>query len=159
MGYKDSFLTLSDSQALTATAVGTNVINLQVERSIGTGEPMAVFFSVKVAADQTTGDEDYTFGVEYAAAADQSTGIEQVVGERRFQSGTPASPAQDADLLVAGFLFSIPIPPVSAGEVEQFLGIRYTLAGTTPTITMDAWVAPLNQGDQVTAYADNVTIG
>ncbi|PHQ82901.1 MAG: hypothetical protein COB69_00185 [Phycisphaera sp.] len=157
--YIDDFLKLSDAQALTATAVGTNVIDLTIERSVGSGEPMAVFFSVGVAADQTTGDEDYTFDVEYAAAADQSTGIEQLVGRRIFESGTPTSPAQDADLLVAGFLFSIPIPPMTAGEVEQFLGVRYTLAGTTPTITVDAWVAPLSMGDQYTSYADNVTIG
>lgn len=156
--YIDSLLQLSDAQALTATAVGTNVIDLSVARSIGSGEPMAVVFSVGVAADQTTGDEDYTFDVEFATAADQSTGA-QLMGRRIFESGTPTAPAQDADLLVAGFVFAIPLPPVSADETGRYIGVRYTLAGTTPTCTVDAWLAPLKDVAQYTSYADNVTIG
>ena len=155
---QDKLLKMSDAQALTATAVGTNVIDLTLERSIGTGEPMAVLFTVTVAADQTTGDEDYTFDVEYAAAADQSTGIEQLVGRRIFESGTPTSPAQNADLLVAGFSFAIVIPPMDADEVERYLGVRYTLAGTTPTITMDASLVPVSSIQQFTAYPDGFTI-
>lgn len=153
----DKQLKFSDAQALTATAVGTNVIDLTTARSIGSGEPMAVVFSVGVAADQTTGDEDYTFEVEYATNAAQTTG-RQLMGRRVFESGTPGAPAQDADLLVAGFTFSIPLPPVSAGEDGQFLGVRYTLAGTTPTITVDAWLAPLKDVEQYTAYANGYTI-
>lgn len=153
----DKQLKFSDAQALTATAVGTNVIDLTTARSIGSGEPMAVVFSVGVAADQTTGDEDYTFEVEYATNAAQTTG-RQLMGRRVFESGTPGAPAQDADLLVAGFTFSIPLPPVSAGEDGQFLGVRYTLAGTTPTITVDAWLAPLKDVEQYTSYANGYTI-
>ena len=61
----------SPAQAITADAVGTNVIDLSQDRSIGNGEPMGVLFCVDVAADQTTGDEDYTFDVEYASDADK----------------------------------------------------------------------------------------
>ena len=50
----DSQLKFSDSQAVTASAVGTNVIDLSVARSIGSGEPMVVMFVVDVAADQTS---------------------------------------------------------------------------------------------------------
>ena len=155
--YIDSFLELSDAQALTATAVGTNVIDLSVARGIGNGEPMAMVFTVTVAADQTTGDEDYTFDVEYATNAAQSTGA-QLMGRRIFESGTPGAPAQDADLLVAGFTFAIPIPPTMDGEDGQFLGVRYTLAGTTPTITVNAHLALLSDVSQSVSYADNVTI-
>ena len=155
--YIDKLLKVSDAQAFTATAVGTNVIDLSVERGIGNGEPMAMVFSVVVAADQTTGDEDYTFDVEYATNAAQSTGA-QLMGRRIFESGTPTAPAQDADLLVAGFVFAIPIPPTTGTEDGQFLGIRATLAGTTPTITVDAYLAPLADVSQYVAYADNVTI-
>ena len=59
--YVDNELLLSDAQAVTTDAVGTNVIDLSVDRSIGNGEPMAVVFTIDVAADQTSGDEDYTF--------------------------------------------------------------------------------------------------
>lgn len=156
--YIDKNLKLSDAQALTATAVGTNVIDLEVARGIGNGEPMAIVFSVGVAADQTTGDEDYTFDVEYATAADQSTGA-QLMGRRIFESGTPGAPAQNADLLVAGFVFAIPLPPTTPDEDGQYIGVRYTLAGTSPTITVDAWLAPLSDVSQYVSYADNVTIG
>jgi hypothetical protein len=156
--YIDSFLEVSDAQALTATAVGTNVIDLSVARGIGNGEPMAMVFTVTVAADQTSSDEDYQFDVEYATNAAQSTGA-QLMGRRIFESGTPTAPAQDADLLVAGFVFAIPIPPTMNDEDGQFLGVRYTLAGTTPTITVNAHLALLSDVSQSVSYADNVTIG
>lgn len=147
----------SDSQALTATAVGTNVIDLGADRSIGNGEPMAVVFTVEVAADQGTGDEDYTFDVEYASNAAQSTG-RQLIGRRVFESGTPTAPAQNADLLVAGFQFVIPIPPTALSESEQYLGIRYTLAGTSPSVTMSAHLQPMSMIQAQNNYADGFDI-
>jgi hypothetical protein len=156
--YVDNELVLSDAQALSVTgAVATNTIDLGVARSIGNGEPMAVVFSVDVAADQTTGDEDYTFDIEYSSTADQSAGY-VLMGRRVFESGTPAAPAQDADLLVAGYRFAIPIPPTGAGDDERYFGARYTLAGTTPTITVTAYVTPMSMLDATVDYADGFTI-
>ena len=139
----DAQLQFSDSQAITADAVGENVIDLSLARSIGQGEPMAVVFIVEVAADQTTGDEDYTFEVEYASNAAQSAGRE-LIGRRVYQSGTPAAPAQDADLLVAGYSFVIPVPPVTQDEDERYIGIRTDVTGTTPTITFSAYLQPMS---------------
>lgn len=139
----DAQLQFADSQAVTADAVGENVIDLSVARSIGQGEPMGVVFIVEVAADQTTGDEDYTFDVEYATNAAQTTGRE-LIGRRVFESGTPGAPAQDADVLVAGFSFVIPVPPVSQSEDERYLGIRCDVAGTSPTITYSAYLQPMS---------------
>ena len=147
----------SDAQAVTADAVGTNVIDLSQDRSIGNGEPMCVVFTVDVAADQTTGDEDYTFDVEYATNAAQTTG-RQLIGRRVFESGTPTAPAQDADLLVAGFRFMIPIPHTALSESERFLGIRYDVTGTTPTITVTAHLSPLNMVQAENTYPDGFTI-
>lgn len=148
----------SSAQAVTADAVGTNVIDLSVDRSIGNGEPMCVVFCVTVAADQTTGDEDYTFDVEYASDAAQTTG-RQLIGRRVFESGTPTAPAQDADLLVAGFYFAIPVPPTRLSESERFLGIRYDVTGTTPTITMTAFLTPQSMYDSgLVQYPDALTI-
>lgn len=155
--FLDAYNQFSDSQAITADAVGTNVIDLSVDRSIGNGEPMAVMFSVEVAADQTTGDEDYTFEVEYASNAGQSTG-RQLIGRRVFESGTPTAPAQDADLLVAGFIFYIPIPPTALSESERYLGIRYDVTGTTPSITVSAHLVPLSFAQASATYPDGITI-
>lgn len=147
----------SDAQALTATALSTNVFDLSIDRSIGNGTPMGVLFVVDVAADQTTGDEDYTFDIEYASNAAISTG-RQLIGRRVFESGTPTAPAQDADLLVAGFQFVIPIPPAALSESERYLGVRYTLAGTTPTITVSAYLTPLDQIDNRAYFASGYTM-
>lgn len=155
--YIDAQQLLSDAQAVSADAVGTNVIDLSQDRSIGTGEPMGVVFTVDVAADQTTGDEDYTFDVEYASDAAQTTG-RQLIGRRVFESGTPTAPAQDADLLVAGFQFVIPIPPTVLSESERYLGIRYDVTGTTPTITCTAMVMPLSNIQKDVNYPDGFTI-
>jgi hypothetical protein len=155
--YLDNFLKFSDAQAVTADAVGTNVLDLSVDRSIGSGEPMAVLFVVDVAADQTTGDEDYTFDVEYASNAAQSTG-RQIIGRRIFESGTPTAPAQDADLLVAGYAFYIPIPPTVLSESERYLGIRYDVTGTTPTITCTAFLVPMAMVDSYTTYNNGYAI-
>lgn len=153
----DSLHTFSDAQAVTADAVGTNVIDLSADRSIGNGEPLAVLFVVDVAADQTTGDEDYTFDVEYSSNAAQTTG-RQLIGRRVFESGTPTAPALDADLLVAGFQFVIPIPPTTLSESERYLGIRYDVTGTTPTITCSAYLVPLSMVSTWQAYPDALTI-
>jgi hypothetical protein len=147
----------SDAQAVTADVVGTNVIDLSSDRSIGTGEPMAVLFTVDVAADQTTGDEDYSFDVEFASDAAQTT-ARQLIGRRVFESGTPDAPAQDADLLVAGFSFSIPIPATKLSEGEQYLGIRYDVTGTTPTITMTAHLVPMSFIQNAPTYPGGITI-
>jgi hypothetical protein len=147
----------SDAQAVTTDAVGTNVIDLSQDRSIGNGEPMAVVFTIDVAADQTTGDEDYTFDVEYASNAAQSTG-RQLIGRRVFESGTPTAPAQDADLLVAGFRFVIPIPPTKLTESERYLGIRYDTTGTTPTLTVTAFLQPMSMIQASETYPKNYTI-
>lgn len=128
------------SQAITASAVGTNVIDLGTDRSLGSGEPMCVEFFVEVAADTTTGDENYTFDVEVASDAAQTT-ARRVIGRRVFES-TPTAPAEASSLLAAGFTFIIVIPPLYLSETERYLGVRCIAAGTTPMITYSAYLTP-----------------
>lgn len=156
--FLDAYNQFSDSQALTATALSTNVIDLSVARPLGNGEPMCVVLNCEVAADQTTGDEDYTFDVEVASDAGITT-ARKLIGRRVFESGTPTAPAQDADLLVAGYKFVIPLPPMTVNEDERYLAVRYTLAGTTPTITVSAHLMPQSMVEVGPVhYADGITI-
>jgi len=146
----------SDAQALTATAISSNVIDLGVARSVGNGEPLCVLFAVDVAADQTTGDEDYTFVVKYASN-DSLTSDEHLIGLREFES-TPTAPSQDASLLVEGFKFYIPLPATTAAEGQQYLGVVYTLAGTSPSVTVTAALMPMSMIDSDVDYANGYTI-
>ena len=155
--YLDKANQFSDSQALTATALSTNVLDLGVSNPLGVGEPMAVVFNVEVAADQTTGDEDYTFAVEAASTAAIDTARKEL-GRLIFESGTPTAPALDADLLVAGFIFALPLPVVPTSVAGRYLGVRYTLAGTTPTITVSAHLVPIKNVPVNAIYAKGFTI-
>jgi hypothetical protein len=155
--YIDSQLLISDTQTVTATAVGTNVIDLGVARSIGNGEPMAVLFTIESDAVQTGSDEDYTFEVEYSSVAAQTSGY-VTMGRRLYESGTPAAPAQNADLLVTGYKFAIPIPPTSALDDERYLGVRYTIAGAAADVDVSAVVIPMSMIDATVDYADGFAI-
>lgn len=155
----DADLEFSNAQALTATALGTNVIDLSVARDIGSGDPMAVVFVCTVAADQTTGDEDYTFQVEYASDAAQTTAVTPIA-EVTFESGTPGTGARNADLLVAGYQFALPLGAVGSANAQRYLGVRYTLAGTTPSVTVSAYLVPWANVDtaSMSVYADGFDI-
>jgi len=150
------FTDADTGQAVTTSAAGDNVIDLSQNRSIGNGEPLAVLFSVVVDAKVSVADEDYTFQVEYSTDAAQTTGV-QLIGRRVFES-TPTAPAQDTDLLVAGFKFYIPIPITTLAESAQFIGIRIVTAGTGPTITIKSGLIPHNMADGYNTYPNGYTI-
>lgn len=125
MSILDSRLELSSAQALTASADATNVVDLtQTARQVGAGKPLFVHFNVTVAADFSTTDETYSFGVATGASATLGT----VLATRTILATT----------LVAGFNFSIQVPQ---DGVLRYLGVEYVLAGTSPTITVDAYVS------------------
>lgn len=130
----------SDSQALSVTALSTNVIDLALARSIGNGEPMAVIINVEVLADITSSDETYQFDLETASDAGITT-ARKLLGRRRYTFAATA-PDENANLLAAGFKFAIPVPQAALSESARFLALRYTLGGTTPTVTVSAHLMP-----------------
>lgn len=147
----------SDAQAMTSTEISDNVIDLSQARSMGNGEPLCVLFSVDVAALVNDNNETYQIDVKYATNVALTAG-EQLLGRRIFQAGTPTAPNQDADLLVAGFQFTIPIPATIASEDEQYIGVEYTLSGTTPGWTVTAALMPMSMIDSKVDYANSYTI-
>lgn len=139
----DAQLQFSASQAITVDAVSTNIIDLGVARQIGVGEPMVVFIAVIVAADATTGDETYSFELQ---TDDNSS----------FSSATTLF---DQDIpranLTLGSQHVIAIP---TARVERYIRLNYDVGGTTPTITVSAWLQPANMLNLTTQYPDAITI-
>lgn len=138
----DAQLLLSDAQALTATAVGTNVIDTTNIRNLADGEELELVIQVDVAADFTSANETYQFDVETDDNASQSSA--EVVARRIITAAN----------LTAGSIHRIPIGKAN----ERYLGVRYTLGGTTPTITVTSWIGKVSMSDKFRTYASGYTI-
>lgn len=140
----DSLLLLSDAQAFTATAASTNTIDLGTDKKIGAGEPMCVVFTVDTAADTASGNETYAFAVE---TEDNATHTSATTVISRTIAGSN---------LTAGSLHTLPLPP----EVtfDRYLRMYNTLGGTTPSVTITAWLCPLNQVQNWATYPKNYTV-
>lgn len=134
---------MSDAQALTATAVSTDVLDLDRDDNIGKGEPMAVVVPVVVAADYTTTDETYQFTVQTSTDEAFSSPITVV------DSGTI-----NGDVLTAGYKVVLPI----GHSNERYLRVSYTLGGTTPSVTVDAYLVPLSDIDSWEANTSGYSI-
>lgn len=142
--FVDAQQLLSDAQALTATVVSTNIIDLGSDRDIGIGEPLSVVVNVDVAADATTGDETYQFDLQ----TDDNSG---------FSSATVLlSRVIGRTLLTAGSRHVIPVP--ADKSAERFLRLNYVLGGTTPTITVTSHLQPSNALQAEGVYPDDITI-
>ena len=125
MSIVDARLECSNAQALTATADSTNVIDLTgTALQVGAGQPLYMHFNVGVAADFTSSDETYSFSVSTGAAASLGTAL----ATRAIVAGT----------LVAGYSFTIAVPTTG---MLRYIGVEYVLAGTSPTITVDAYLS------------------
>jgi len=139
----DKQLQLSDSQALTATAVATNVIDLGAARDVFSGEPMCIIMNVESAADFTSANETYAFGIE----TDDNASL--------------SSPTVLSSVTLAASVLtlkSVHIIPIPVATMERYLGLRYTLGGTTPLLTVSAHLIPLSQAQKYRLYADGLTI-
>ncbi len=138
--YIDALLEFSAAQAVTATALSTNTVDLQpasakgitVPRQIGDGEPMAVQIAIVVAANFASSDETYQFQLVQSAAAALTTPI--VIAQETFI----ATGVMISSLLVAGFLIVLPIPP--GLPTSRYIGLNYVTGGTGPTMTVTAWL-------------------
>ena len=118
----------SDSQALTATAVSTNVIDLSLDRDVGRGKPLAAMITVEVAADTANADETYEFQIQ----TDDNSG---------FASATTLTTIVIAGAdLSAGSVHALPLSLFN----EQYLRLNYVLGGTTPSVTVSASLQPMD---------------
>lgn len=144
----DSQLLLSDAQALTATAVSTNTIDTGLATNeIGAGEAMALVFTVDVAADTASADETYQFQLIQSANANLSSQDVLLQTDTGFITRA---------YLVAGAKVVIPIPP--GMKTKRYLGARYVLGGTTPSVTVTAVIQPMSMLQMDNNYPDGITI-
>lgn len=143
--FLDSQLLFSDAQAVTADAASTNYVDLGVTgRGLFEGEPMAVVLQIDVAADGTTTDETYEFQVE----TDDDSAFGSPTDLLAHSIGYAA--------LTAGSLHVLPVPVNSA--FERYVRVYYNVGGTSPSVTVTAFLQPLSMVYKYRAYADNITI-
>ena len=135
----DSKQAFADGQALTSTAVSTNVIDLGVDRNIGPGEHMAVMVSSSVDA----GGTNPTLQV-----------ILQTDDDAAFPSPTAIATSPVTADLVAGQKIVLPIGLAN----ERYLRLSLVTGGTSPTHTIDAYLQPYSMVDAKTDYDNNYDI-
>lgn len=140
----DQFNTYSDAQALTATAVSTNVVDHGADRNLGIGEPLVAVIQVDVALDSTDGNE--TYSAVFQTDSDEAFGTAVTVAT--FPTMTRGA--------AAGTRYIVSIPPSTT--MNRYSRISYTLGGTTPTATVTAYLLPQNMLQNQVEYADNITI-
>lgn len=117
----DSRTEFSATQALTVTAVSTNVIDLGQDRDIGPGRQMWIVVVFKVALAGTTP----TFQAQLQT--DDNVG---------FATPTVSASGEQLSAAVAGKKQVIGMPYTN----ERYLRMNYVLGGTTPTATVAAWL-------------------
>ena len=113
----DKLLRVSDSQALTTTAVSTDKVDLSIARDIGEGENLYMNFCVPTAL---TGGTSVKFEVVVADDAAISSGV-TVVG---------STDAVLTAALVAGYNTAVRINPIIGSLGKRYLAARYTISGT-----------------------------
>lgn len=140
----DAQLLLSDAQAITATAVSANVIDLKLAGiSLGTGEDLYLHLNVDTAFTDVGSDSTVTVTViTDDNAAMSSAATIQTVGT--FAALSPA-----------GRVLIAKLQPSAA--YERYIALNYTVAGgnlTTGAVT----AALVKDVSDYKAYADNIVI-
>jgi len=130
MSILDANLVVSDAQAITTTAISTNVINLGatgivpregsvIARNLGAGVPLPILAQVVETFATLT---SLTVTLETSDSADLSAST--------VLATTVAIPAAS---LVAGFNLGGALRYMPSAEIKTYLGMRYTVVGTTAT--------------------------
>lgn len=143
MAFIDKEAEFSSTQLVTATAISTNVIDLQAGgalfaptlQNLGAGEP--VFLNIIVSGVVTAaGAATVTFSLESDSTADLATSATVHWSSAAIGKAT----------LVAGYnVIKLALP--DAKTYERYLGVRYTVA-TGPLTLVSSFSAWLSRGRQ-----------
>jgi hypothetical protein len=139
----DKLLRVSEDQAVTATAVSTDTIDLSIARDIGEGEALYMNFAVTTAM---VGGTSVKFEVISSATA--NLGSPTVIGS------TDAIVTAD---LTLGRNIAVRINPVIGSNGQRYLGARYTVVGTYSAGKITADVV-MNIQDGRSFYASGFSV-
>lgn len=146
--YLDKQAEFSDSQAVTATAISTNVMDLNTAFNYNTG------------VDIGTGENVYLVVQVDAAAAAAGAATVQVTLESSAAAGLTSSTVHFTsanyaltDLTAGKTLFSVKLP---SGTYLRYLGVRYTV-GTGPLTAGSFSTFLVKDVEAWRAYARNYT--
>lgn len=147
--YLDAKNEFSDAQAVTSTAISSNVIDLgsvNTTKDIGLGEPLWLIVSTQTAATDSGSDATLTVTLESAADAGLTSGpvVHYTTGALAFATFSPAGTT----------LVAIRLP---SADYKRYVGIRYTVAsGPLTAGKFDAFLT--HDIQKWKSYADQVTI-
>lgn len=132
----DHELEFSDSQALTATAASTNVIDLgYADANAGTGEQTFIY----VNSEADLGGTSPTVQIQVQVSNTEGSGYATILETEAMSAFN------------AGEYRVIAVPKAKG----RYLRLNYALTGTSPTATVSAHIV---QGEQAwEAYADALT--
>jgi hypothetical protein len=120
----DRFATLFDRVALTASSNGATYDFGAASRNIGIGERLRAVLQTLALADGASGDETYSFSL-------------QVDDSPSFSSPTTLGTITVPRGTAAGYRAEFQIEQLSW---ERYVRVVATLGGTTPSITISAWL-------------------
>lgn len=138
----DALLQLSNAQAVTATAVSTNTIDLSQSRDVGPGENLHAVISVDTTA-AAAGAATVTFQIISSASANLSSPTVLAQTDAIAKTDLTAGRKPIVIDLSPAVLLAQPIG-------QRYLGIQYTVA--TGPLTAGAFTAYLSNSE-VTANA------
>jgi len=117
----DKNLRVSTDQAVTATAVSTDTIDLTKAMDIGEGKPLYMVFTVTTTFLTLT-------SLAFNVIADTAVNL----GTATVLASTGAITLASGGL-AAGQQYTLAIPPAIASLGKQYLGASYTVSGSSAT--------------------------
>ena len=128
----------SDSQAVTSTAISTNVIDMDaasIPKNIGGSEPLYLVIQTAVTCTDTSSDATVAFTLESdsAAALNSSPTVHFSTGALAFAAYATAGTR-------------VAVTPLPFGDYKRYLGVRYTVA--SGPLTAGAFDALLTRDPQ-----------